>query len=74
MASVEQSYQKRLVQIATNIKQVRKSRKLSQRDMEQFGFDLRNYQRLEAGKHSPSVFTLHKLALAFKVPLSRLVK
>ncbi|WP_373999713.1 hypothetical protein [Bdellovibrio bacteriovorus] len=38
--------------------------------MEDFGFDLRNYQRLEAGNHSPSLYTLHKLALAFRVEIS----
>jgi transcriptional regulator with XRE-family HTH domain len=37
--------------------------------MGQFGFDLRNYQRLEAGSHSPSLYTLHKLAVSFKVPV-----
>jgi len=37
--------------------------------MEGFGFDLRNYQRLEAGNHSPSLFTLHKLAVALKVEM-----
>ncbi|KYG64601.1 hypothetical protein AZI85_04105 [Bdellovibrio bacteriovorus] len=59
-----------MVRIAVNIKRIRKNKGLSQRNMEDFGFDLRNYQRLEAGNHSPSLYTLHKLALAFRVEIS----
>ncbi|MBX9766324.1 MAG: helix-turn-helix domain-containing protein [Bdellovibrionales bacterium] len=70
MKSIEAKYDKLLVKIAKNIKRVRKERKLSQPAMVNFGFDVRNYQRLEAGKHSPSLFTLHKLAVVFKVDMS----
>ncbi|WP_374080443.1 hypothetical protein [Bdellovibrio bacteriovorus] len=42
--------------------------------MEDFGFDLRNYQRLEAGSHSPSLYTLHKLSIAFRVEISEFLK
>ncbi|MBL7672354.1 MAG: helix-turn-helix transcriptional regulator [Bdellovibrionaceae bacterium] len=44
---------------------MRKSRNLSQADMTSHGFELRNYQRLESGRHSPSLFTLHRLAVIF---------
>ncbi|WP_413613216.1 helix-turn-helix domain-containing protein [Bdellovibrio sp. HCB-110] len=60
--------------IAENIKKIRKSKGLSQRNMEDFGFDLRNYQRLEAGSHSPSLYTLHKLSIAFRVEISEFLK
>ncbi len=70
MASVETKYDKLLKRIAENIKKIRKSKGLSQRNMEAYGFDLRNYQRLEAGNHSPSLYTLHKLAVAFRVDIS----
>lgn len=69
MASTEVKYDRLLEKVATNIKRIRKSRGLSQRDMETYGFDLRNYQRLEAGNHSPSLYTVHKLAIAFKVEI-----
>lgn len=69
MVSLEAKYQRLLVRIAANIKRVRKGKNLSQAAMSNFGFDLRNYQRLEAGSHSPSLFTLHKLSVAFKVPV-----
>ena len=74
VASVDMKYDKLLKRIAVNIKAFRKARGLSQRNMEAFGFDLRNYQRLEAGKHSPSLYTLHKLALAFRVDVSELIQ
>ncbi|WP_367276427.1 helix-turn-helix domain-containing protein [uncultured Bdellovibrio sp.] len=60
--------------IAENIKKIRKSKGLSQRNMEDYGFDLRNYQRLEAGSHSPSLYTLHKLSIAFRVEISEFLK
>ena len=74
MSTVEKKYDQLLINIAANIKKMRKSKGLSQRDMELYGFDLRNYQRLEAGDHSPSLYTLHKLSLIFKVDLSEFTK
>ena len=74
MSAVEAKYDKLLNKIAFNIKRVRKSCGLSQPDMVEKGFDLRNYQRLEAGKHSPSLYTLHKLALAFKTDITEFFK
>jgi transcriptional regulator with XRE-family HTH domain len=67
VSSVEAKYSKLLGKVAANIKRVRKSKNLSQPDMEKLGFDLRNFQRLESGHHSPSLYTLHKLAIAYKV-------
>ncbi|WP_157684765.1 helix-turn-helix domain-containing protein [Bdellovibrio bacteriovorus] len=74
MGSLDLKYDKLLIRIAANIKSLRKAQGLSQRNMEAFGFDLRNYQRLEAGHHSPSLYTLHKLALAFRVDISEIIK
>ncbi len=74
MASIEVKYDKVLRRIADNIKKIRKSKGLSQRQMEDHGFDLRNYQRLEAGNHSPSLYTLHKLSVAFRMDISEFLK
>lgn len=74
VTSTEQSYQKLLQRIANNIKAIRKSKGLSQAQMEKFGFDLRNYQRIESGCHSPSLFTLFKIADALNVELADLMK
>lgn len=70
MSSIEAKYNKLLTKVAVNLKRIRKSRKLSQARMESFGFDLRNYQRLESGHHSPSLYTLYKLSIAFKVDVA----
>lgn len=74
VTSTEQSYQKLIKRIANNIKTIRKSKGLSQVQMEKFGFDLRNYQRIESGSHSPSLFTLFKIAEALNIELSDLLK
>ena len=74
MASMEKSYEKLLVTIAKNLKRVRKERGLSQPKMAKLGFDVRNYQRLESGEHSASLFTLHKLAQTFKVEMEEFFK
>lgn len=66
MGSTEVKYIKLLVVVGKNLKAIRKSRNLSQNDMTEFGFELRNYQRLESGRHSPSLYTLHRLATVLK--------
>jgi transcriptional regulator with XRE-family HTH domain len=70
VASIETKYNKLLAKIAKNIKKIRETKGLLQREMEDHGFDLRNYQRLESGEHSPSLYTLHKLSAAFKVDIT----
>ncbi len=60
--------------MARNIKATRKSQKLTQIDMNEFGFGARWYQRLESGKHVPTIPTLCKLASAFKVDISEFFK
>jgi transcriptional regulator with XRE-family HTH domain len=72
VSSVENKYKKVLGQLGANLKKIRKSRNLSQTDMVEHGFELRNYQRIESGRHSPSLFTLHRLALVFDCELKDL--
>jgi len=64
--STEAKFKKVLSIVGANLKRIRKSRTLSQSDMQDYGFELRNYQRLESGKHSPSLYTLHRLAIVFR--------
>ena len=71
--SLEELYKKKIKKVASNIKKARTDNGYTQAQMESFGFDLRNYQRLESGEHSPSLFTLFKLSKAFNVELSELV-
>jgi len=67
-------YQKLISRIAGNIKRVRESRKLTQEDMTQFGFSYRHYQRVESGKYSINLFTLHRVAIALKVDVVELFR
>lgn len=60
--------------VSQNIKTMRKKRGYTQTDMANFGFGARWYQRLESGKHIPTIPTLDKLAHAFKVDISELFK
>jgi transcriptional regulator with XRE-family HTH domain len=61
-------------QISLNIKEARKKRGLTQADMSTFGFGARWYQRLESGKHIPTIPTLDKLASAFKIDIGEFFK
>jgi transcriptional regulator with XRE-family HTH domain len=60
--------------ISQNIKATRKKRGLTQADMAVHGFGARWYQRLESGKHIPTIPTLDKLANAFKVDIADFFK
>jgi transcriptional regulator with XRE-family HTH domain len=74
MSSIEKSYEKLLANVARNIKRIRNAKGISQPGVAKLGFDVRNYQRLEQGTHSPSLFTLHKLAQAFGVKMEEFFK
>lgn len=74
VATIENKFNKILTKIGKNLKIFRNKRGLSQSDMQEFGFELRNYQRIESGKHSPSLFTLHRLAEALDCEISDLLK
>lgn len=74
MPSIEAKYERLLKTIGANIKEHRKLSGLSQADMAQYGFEVRNYQRIESGAHSPSLFTLHKLAEIFSCKMEDLFK
>lgn len=74
MSSTESNYERLLGMISSNIKFKRKERGLTQNDMVDYGFELRNYQRIESGSHSPSLFTLHRLAQIFNCAIDELVK
>lgn len=60
--------------ISVNIKTNRKHLGLTQVDMANLGFGSRWYQRLESGRHIPTIPTLHRLAKVFKVEVSDLFK
>lgn len=61
-------------QISLNIKSKRKLQGLTQVDMAKFGYGHRWYQRLESGKHIPTIPTLHRLARTFNVDITEFFK
>ncbi|MBT4793170.1 MAG: helix-turn-helix transcriptional regulator [Halobacteriovoraceae bacterium] len=60
--------------VAVNIKQLRIVCGYTQEDMIQFGFNYRHYQKLESGKHSPSLSTIFRLSNVFKVDVSEIIR
>ena len=71
--SNEVEYSKLIKQISLNIKKFRKKCGLSQVDMEQFGFDVKNYQKIEYGNHHYSLHTVFKLSRAFDCSIDDLI-
>lgn len=72
--NVEGQYQSLIQKIAENLKYYRRKSGFTQEGMVKFGFNYRHYQKLESGSHSPSLFTLFKLAKIFKTDLVNLLK
>ncbi len=60
--------------IATNIKAQRKLNGWTQEDMAIKGFGVRWLQRIESGRHIPTIPTLHRLAKMFGTDISELLK
>lgn len=56
-----------LQELGDRLRDLRRSRKLRQLDMEGLGLSYKYYQRLESGQVNPTLMTLQKLADAFEV-------
>ena len=63
-----------LLRLSKNIKELRLAKGLKQTDMSRFGFGYRWYQRLESGRHVPTLPTLIKLARALETEVSDLFR
>lgn len=63
-----------LLKLSKNIKEQRLAKGLKQTDMSQYGFGYRWYQRLESGRHVPTLPTLIKLSRALEVDISDLFR
>lgn len=59
--------------LGERVRELRKSRGLSQEDMISFGFSARHWQQIEAGRPI-TVTTLLRICEAFKVPVARLLQ
>jgi len=60
--------------VGNNIRSARKDRKLTQEDMQRYGFNWRHYQEIEAGRINITIETLLRLSRIFKVEVTELVK
>jgi transcriptional regulator with XRE-family HTH domain len=58
-----------LLLVGARIRQLRRTRKLTQEDMTQFGFEVKYYQRIEYGQVNLTLRSLNRLANAFGVPV-----
>ena len=67
MNSVADMQESLLQDFGSRLRQMRKMRRLRQRDMASFGLSYKYYQRIEAGQVNPTLITLHRLATAFNV-------
>lgn len=71
--SNEDEYSKLIQNIAENIKKHRKKCGFTQAQMIEFGFDVKNYQKLEYGKHQFSLHTVFRLSKAFECSIEDLI-
>lgn len=69
----DKKYDLLLDRLSQNLKRIRLEKGLTQEAMRDRGLDYRHYQRLESGTYSPTLQTLHKVAMALKVDVSELL-
>jgi transcriptional regulator with XRE-family HTH domain len=72
---VQSSFENDLKQFGTEIKTVRKSKKITQLQLSSLcDVDIRTIQRIEKGEFNPSLRVLIRIANAFEMSLSNLIK
>jgi transcriptional regulator with XRE-family HTH domain len=72
---VQSSFENDLKQFGTEIKTVRKSKKITQLQLSSLcDVDIRTIQRIEKGEFNPSLRVLIRIANAFDMSLSNLMK
>lgn len=63
-----------LKKVGHNIKAARKAKKLTQEDMQDFGFNYRYYQAIEGGKVNLTLRTLWLISNALKISIEKITK
>ncbi len=72
---MQSSFENELKQFGTEIKTVRKSKKITQIQLSSLcDVDIRTIQRIEKGEFNPSLRVLMRIANAFEMSLSSLIK
>jgi transcriptional regulator with XRE-family HTH domain len=74
MSDTEKNYNRLLKKLAKNIKDTRTKKKIRQADMIEFGFSERFIQKVESGKYSPNLYTVHRIAEALEISFYELFK
>ncbi len=63
-----------LIKLGKNIKAVRKTKNLTQRELAlEMGKDTQAIERLERGGTNPTYYFLHQVSIALEVPIAELV-
>ena len=60
--------------VAKRVQELRTAKGLTQEDMQDFGFNYRYYQRIEAGEKNLSLKLINRLAKAFGVEPAELLR
>lgn len=72
---MQSSFENDLKQFGTEIKSVRKAKKITQLQLASLcDIDIRTIQRIEKGEFNPSLRVLIRIANAFEMSLSSLIK
>ncbi len=72
---MQSSFENELKQFGTEIKSVRKAKKITQLQLASLcDIDIRTIQRIEKGEFNPSLRVLIRIANAFEMSLSSLIK
>ena len=72
---MQSSFENDLKQFGTEIKSVRKAKKITQLQLASLcDIDIRTIQRIEKGEFNPSLRVLIRIAYAFEMSLSNLIK
>lgn len=71
--NLDKKFDKFLASVGANIKAARLEAGYTQEEMCQFGFNYRHYQRVESGKHAPSLHTLFRIAEALGIEVEDLL-
>lgn len=74
MKNTEEKFNTVLVKLSQGVKKARAQKKLRQMDMIEYGFSERFIQKIESGRYSPNLYTIHRLAEALDVTISELFK
>ena len=69
--SKDDSYHELLYLLGKNLKKIRRSRSLTQKEVSaDCGMDEQNYRRIENGKTNPTLKSLHRISEALDVSLT----